>query len=75
MGRVCDPSRDRLRIRFQMSGTRISRGGGGGEPPKTEVVAERRGGADRRDGGGAVASSVGGLMPTIATAPPIEVRV
>jgi hypothetical protein len=49
--------------------------GGGGEPPKTEVVAEHRGGADRRDGGGAVASSVGGLMSTIATAPPIEVRV
>jgi hypothetical protein len=39
------------------------------------VVAEHRGGADRRDGGGAVASSVGGLMSTIATAPPIEVRV
>jgi hypothetical protein len=49
--------------------------GGGGEPPKTEVVAERRGGVDRRDGGDVVASSVGGLMPTIATAPPIEVRV
>jgi hypothetical protein len=52
---VHDPSRDRLHIRFSLSGIWILRRGegGGGEPLETEVVAEHRGnagGATRRLG-------------------------